>query len=304
MDANILLSLCVPTNGVIEWVVPVLDSIYADKVPLSDFEVIVTDNGKKNEFAALMSEYEKRYDNLIYVQTEAVQFQNQIEAFKLAKGSLIKFVNHRMVLLPGTLNYLIQYARENSEDKPTTYFSNGELKNLPEVSEIGTFDEYVRKLSYYSSWSAGTTMWKTEFEMMDKNMTFNRFFPHIDMVFFNRTGTKYKIVNKVLMSEISVDDTKKGRYDLFDAFAYEYVRVLESLYSQGHITKRTFDYVKKENRRFVAGLYYRYVVRKQPCSYELGGFNKAVGHYYSWCGICVDVFKCALDGLHRRVFGS
>ena len=46
-----LLSLCIPTNGISEWVFPVLDSIYNQKVDDSLFEVIVTDNGNNEQFS-------------------------------------------------------------------------------------------------------------------------------------------------------------------------------------------------------------------------------------------------------------
>ena len=93
---ELMVSLVVPTNGVIEWVFPVLDSIYQDEPEHSRFEVIVTDNGDNEEFQRQMESYCARYDNLIYRKTQAKQFLNQVEAFKLASGRLIKFVNHRL----------------------------------------------------------------------------------------------------------------------------------------------------------------------------------------------------------------
>ena len=45
MEKNVLISLCMPTNGVIEWVFPVLDSIFGQGVDDNLYEVVVTDNG-------------------------------------------------------------------------------------------------------------------------------------------------------------------------------------------------------------------------------------------------------------------
>ena len=42
MEKNVLISLCMPTNGVIEWVFPVLDSIFGQGVDDNLFEVVVT----------------------------------------------------------------------------------------------------------------------------------------------------------------------------------------------------------------------------------------------------------------------
>ena len=43
MEQRPLLSLCIATNGVSEWVFPVLDSIYSQEVDQSLYEVVVTD---------------------------------------------------------------------------------------------------------------------------------------------------------------------------------------------------------------------------------------------------------------------
>ena len=51
---NPIISLCLPTNGVIEWVFPVLDSIYNENVNQSMFEVIVTNNGDNDQFHKMM----------------------------------------------------------------------------------------------------------------------------------------------------------------------------------------------------------------------------------------------------------
>ena len=68
---ELMVSLVVPTNGVIEWVFPVLDSIYQDEPDHGRFEVIVTDNGDNEEFQRQMESYCARYDNLIYRKTSS-----------------------------------------------------------------------------------------------------------------------------------------------------------------------------------------------------------------------------------------
>ena len=44
------LSLCLPTNGIMEWVFPVLDEIFRQDADINEYEVIVTDNGNNQEF--------------------------------------------------------------------------------------------------------------------------------------------------------------------------------------------------------------------------------------------------------------
>ena len=63
MTSTIFLSLCIPTNGVTEWVVPVLDSIYREQIAEELFEVVVTDNGENKEFFWKMKEYSDLHQN-------------------------------------------------------------------------------------------------------------------------------------------------------------------------------------------------------------------------------------------------
>ena len=98
-----LLSLCIPTNGIVEWVFPVLDSIFSQKVDTSLYEVIITDNGDNAEFKEKMKDYLFEKDNLKYYETNAGIFRNEIESYMRASGELIKFVNHRSILVEGVL---------------------------------------------------------------------------------------------------------------------------------------------------------------------------------------------------------
>ena len=89
-----VISLCLPTNGIIEWVFPVLDSIYDQEVDEELFEVIVTNNGDDMRFHEKMEMYANQHKNLIYKKTDAYLFHNQLEALSLACDSFFKFVNH------------------------------------------------------------------------------------------------------------------------------------------------------------------------------------------------------------------
>ena len=50
MENKPLISLCIPTNGVIYLFAPVLESIYKQQCDENKFEVIVTDNGGQREY--------------------------------------------------------------------------------------------------------------------------------------------------------------------------------------------------------------------------------------------------------------
>ena len=61
-----IVSLCMPTNGVIDWVFPVLESIYNQNVNNELFEVVITDNGNNAEFKKSIKEYLQTHINIVY----------------------------------------------------------------------------------------------------------------------------------------------------------------------------------------------------------------------------------------------
>ena len=168
--SNPIVSLCMPTNGVIEWVFPVLDSIYEQGCENEKFEIVITDNGNNKEFKEKIKIYNQKHLNLHYFETNALPFINEIESYKRANGRLIKFVNHRTLFVEGALNQLIGLAKENSDAKPIMYFANGVLKKEKKVFEYATFDEFVNNLSYWSSWSTGMTIWKEDFDKLPEDV--------------------------------------------------------------------------------------------------------------------------------------
>ena len=86
----------------------------------------------------------------------------------------------------------------------------------------------------------------------------------------------------VLLEELPTGTIPKGRYDLFYAFAVEYPGIICDLLRSGSITAETFLKVKDENLDFVAQLYWDYVMRKNPCSYNLSSFDSSISVFYSY----------------------
>ena len=297
MTEQIKVSLCIPTNGIVKWVRPVLDSIYASRCRESEYEVIVTDNGNDPEFQSMMEQYAARYQNLIYKKTDAVQFLNQIEAFKLARGNMIKFINHRYALKEGALQYLIDFSEKYTDKCPGIYFLNQAEKRKETQAVYENFDAYVGALSYWSSWSAGTTIWKKDLEELDFTQTFNKMFPHTDVIFSARKKGMYIIDNTALLTDLEPNASQKGKYDLFDTFAVEYVKIIERLYKDGDITLETFEKVKKENLDLVMSFYVSFVMIKRPCSYDLSNFSDSIVVYYKksaafWSAVRYIVKEC------------
>lgn len=283
--SNLALSLCIPTNGVTEWVIPVLDSIYSQNVDEKLFEVVITDNGNNDDFKKAILNYKEKVSNLVYKKTEAKGFTNQIEAFKLAKGTFIKFVNHRMMLLEGALSYLVNFVQENEKSKPYIFFSNGSLNFGQKIQSYSSFNDFAYSLSYYLSWSGGIGLWRSDFEVLDLKENYSDLFPHLNYVFPFTNKNEYIIDDHVMQKSPKVEDTKKGRYNLFKAFAYEFMNCILYLYKNNDITLVTFNKIKNDNYSFILNLYMSFCIKKVPCSYDISDAEEYINIFYN--GDCV-----------------
>lgn len=277
-----LLTLCIPTNGVLHWVKPVIESIYSQDVDPSLYEVVVTDNGSNLEFKEFMRPFAEKHNNLNYTETNAQGFLNQKEAFKLSKGKFIKFINHRMPLKKGSMKYFLDFvqAHKDDEEKPIIYFSNGALHN-GHLRVVDSFDLYIKTLDIFSSWSAGLAFWRDDYNKIPEDLIYNNLFPHTDILFSERHRQKYFIDDHALLDTLPVGKTSKGHYDLYYAFAVEYPTLLLNLVTDGDVSIGTFLQIKKSLLRFLAEQYFNFNIRNKPCSYDLNGFDQSVQVYFS-----------------------
>ena len=299
-----LLSLAIPTNGIIEWVFPVLDSIYRQSVDENLFEVIVTDNGDNDLFYNKMLEYKKKHRNLIYQRNESKLFMNQIEAFKLASGEYIKFVNHRTKVRDGSIQYLVEFVEKNIHDRPITYFLNGIENKRKKVNVVNPFDSFVYELSYNSSWSGGVGIWKNDFEILEKSgniMRYNGLFPHLAFVFIPYDNRKYFVDNKKIFDEIPNNTVKKGKYDLFKAFGVDYLNAIKDLLHEKYIEFDTYNHIKNDNQKFIENLYAEYVILHKSCSYDLSSAKNSLNQYYSYNEIRKNAKRIAINRIIGKV---
>lgn len=276
-----LLSLCIPTNGIVEWVVPVLESIFSQCASKEAYEVIIADNGDNELFKIAIQKYIDKYNNFLYKRTNATGFLNQVESFKLASGTFVKFINHRTALKDGALSLLLSFVKENENSKPAVFFTNEKLEKSSEIVILDSFDEFIAELSIQSSWSAGLGFWKSDFErIVSFNYTFNTLFPHTTILFNIDYKEHYIIDNRALITEISTSN-KKGLYNIFYAFSIEYISLLCDLVRKGVLSISSFLKIKNELLTFCLDLYIQFVVLHNECSYDLSYCNQYLSVYYS-----------------------
>lgn len=293
-----ILSLCIPTDGNIKWVLPVLESIYTQNVDFNLLEVIVTDNGGKEELAnALVL---KNYPNLKYFKSETHGFINIIDSLKQANGVFRKMINHRSCLLPEILNEIIDLINQNKYTRPIIYFSDNRIENDNDVIECKNYDELIYHLNYWISWSAGIGIWEDDSDNLDK-IKFDPTFPNISVVLDLRNESKCLIWNKKYQEML--DDSGKGGYNLFEAFAVILPNLLTHYRKEGKITIRTYESTKKKLFGFLVSLYDNEVLSKSAHSYVLTNIKESVSLHYKTTGYFMMVIKANFIHVKQAIKG-
>ena len=188
-----ILSICLPTNGAVQWVIPALRSVYEQGVDLSLFEVVITDNGEDSNLAEALMQF--NYSNLRYIKTQDKGFLNLVTCLQMGNGLFCKMLNHRMVLLPGMLQKMIDFVNSYKDNKPVLYFLNGN-GILPRTTECNNIDEFVYSMNVWVSWSAGIGFWDID-KIKLSSIEPNEMFPNTSLLFEHRLNSEYIIWNEI-----------------------------------------------------------------------------------------------------------
>lgn len=275
--SNPILSLCIPTNGALQWVVPVVDSIYSQKCDDALFEVIVTDNAKNLELQHILEHYGR--DNLHYYQSDVQGFLNIVSSFQAAEGDYCKLINHRATMIDGSLQKLINLIVKYKVEQPVIYCSNGVVGDGQTEVLCKDLDELVWNLHYHCSWMAGIGIWRKDVSNLE-GLEFNKLFPNTTILFEQRTNpSAYLLWNEQFFHE--QDGKGKGCYNLFHAFAVEFPDMLKDLVQRKRISQKTFKKVLKDLYGCLQNFYLIFVLRSSDTSFELSDKHKSLTTYYS-----------------------
>lgn len=272
-----LISLCIPTDGNVQWVLPVLDSIYAQEINTNLYEVIVADNGNSTALAEVVKK--RNYPNLKYFKSDSKGFTNIIFSLQKANGVFRKMINHRSCLIPGKLQEIIALVDKYSLTRPIMYFSDNRILKDQDLIECKNYDELIYNLNYWISWSAGIGIWEDDIRRLEE-IKYDDTFPNIAIVLDVRRDSHCVIWNKKYQEML--DDSGKGGYNLFNAFAVILLNLLGEYIQKKKISEKTYLSTKDKLFRFLTQLYLDEVIRKSKHSYDLTNIRESISTHYSY----------------------
>lgn len=298
-----ILSLCIPTYGIVDWVMPLVESIYSQNCPENKFEVIITDNGKTEDLEKALQKVQ--HANLHYYHTTASGYTNQIEAFKRGNGLFCKMINHRSRLLLGSIQKMIDLVERYKDTRPILYFLDKQWPS-DKLVECENLDSFCRTVSYWSSWSGGVGIWKEDVNKI-RPENINQMYPHAVLLFYIRQQSRYVVWNEQF--DIQASDKGKGGYNVFEIFAVNYLNMMHKLLDEKRLKPSSFEQIRKDMMSFFRELYLNEVILRRFSihTFIVDGALKHLSVYYTpgevrrmvcWC------YLKAVKELPRKIIKS
>ena len=278
MEKRPYLSICIPTYNRLEILKNTLDSIYADLngLDIEDFEVVISDNEPNHSTKVITDQF--KFKNLHYHASVSSGFLNSFDVLKLGNGMFLKLHNNYTMFRKGSLKKMVNEIKENEVDKPVIFYTNG-LNQAGKIERFNSYNSFMYRLSYLSSWSSGFGIWKDDFENVYNNIEVNNYFPQTSLLMTQTQKSNY-IINDIPIFD-NQDIPKKGGYNIFKVFSVDYVSLIEVAYKRKEISKESFNKIKKDLLLDYLSVRYFKTVIVRVDNFEKNDIRKSIEIHYS-----------------------
>lgn len=222
---NKLLSLCIPTYNRAEVLDDTLNKLFSNPEFNEELiEVIVSDNCSTDNTAEVVAKFPLV---LYYRNDENVRDKNFAIVLGCASGKYIRLFNDTLSFKPNTLSNMLSIIEKHLNDNKNLFFYGNIFNNLNLNKEIDSKEEFIKEVSYLSTWIGNFGVWKEDFlKIENKEMYVELQFTQVDW--------SYQIVNNNKKTIIYFGDyfdvvtpNKKGGYNVFDTFINKYLYIIK-----------------------------------------------------------------------------
>ena len=254
MNKDILVSICIPTNNRAEIIKETLESIVYQQVDERLYEVCISDGSPTDETKKIIEKYFLNYKNIRYVKSNCQSSFNLIEALKLGRGKYLKLHNDYSKFKKNELANFIKIVEKYRYSDALLFFPFGAVKNTGIITEFKNFDDFLRKISYFSTWSSALCISKIDFDnLINKKIKIEMMFPHLSLLYACIDKSLYVVDNHTYVDNIPLK--KKGGYNLPKTFIHIYLTMTQHLLINKRISQNTIEKIKADIIKFIAFWY-------------------------------------------------
>ena len=135
------ISVIIPAYNAEKYLTKTLDSVVSQTLPLSEYEIIVVNDGSSDHTAAILETYKKIYSNITVVNKENGGPSSARNAgLNIAKGEYIYFFDADDILINTALENLFLRAQEKDAD---LVIGKYDVLNTYKLSPVHTLDDLV-----------------------------------------------------------------------------------------------------------------------------------------------------------------
>lgn len=274
-----IISICIPSSGRIEFLEKTLDTIFAQNIDSSFFEVCISDNSINDETRNLLDNKYEEHKNLIYQRSNEHSYLNLIEALKMGNGKFLKLLNDYTSLINNnTLGYVIDFVKKYENDNAVLFFRSQEKVN--DIQEFNDLNSFHKELGYWDTSAPCFGIYKTVFDQIIKNgVSLNKWFPHVSLLYAQKKASKFVVIDKKIFEGTTIKN--KGGYNIPEVFGNNYIGMNEYLLKSDTITQDTYNFVKMETLDFVSEWYSKSIYDKLYCAFDFANTEKWLSEYYN-----------------------
>lgn len=249
-DSGVVLSICIPTYNRASFLQQTLDSIVAQQAFAEgdQVEVIISDNGSPDDTPAVAAQFVAAWPGKIrYFRHDPgiPADENFASALSRGNGQFLKLHNDNLQIRPGSLDEMLKVIQATAAEQPVIFFTNGNMNLGNPIESQASLSDFVRRVSYFSTWIGGFGIWRTQMAAMpDFGRAAKLQLVQTDVLLRLMASGKRAIV---LYQQyfIGMEVPKKGGYNIAQVFGQNYLSLLKPYMEQGLLDRAVYEAEKK-----------------------------------------------------------
>jgi len=249
-NSGVVLSICIPTFNRDAYLRETLGSIVGQAafIETNEIEIVVSDNCSTDNTRAVAAQFAEAFPGRIryYRQEPGMPPEKHFEVvLSLGRGAFLKLHNDTLLVRDGTLAEMLKVIKATAEERPVLFFANGNLSQGNPIEVLATLNEFMRRVSYYSTWIGGFGIWRADFHALpDFGRRADLAFVQTDALFrLMAMGKRAIVLYQPYFAGANV--ANKGGYNIVEVFGKKYLTLLKEYVALGALDDAVFQAEKR-----------------------------------------------------------
>ena len=251
----IILSICIPTYNRAPFLQQTLDSIVSQPAFTDggEVEVVISDNGSEDDTEQVAARFVAAHPGKIQYHRHAETISPDMNfkfVMEQGRGLYLKLHNDNLMFNPGSLPEMLKVYRATAVEMPIVFFTNGNHAKGEALEVITNISDFVRRVSFISTWIGGFGMWRAEFQALP-DFARNQHLRLVQTDVLLRllsAGKRAIVLFERYFSGVPTGRKggyKKGGYNIAEVFGKNYLTLLKPYVVAGQLDRMVYEHEKK-----------------------------------------------------------